>query len=500
MDYKEPSMKKFDQAFISVAILDDDLPISKCFIINDYLNLALIRSDTVIYTGSEVFKHCTRLLTTNDPSVLMKVRDARSIDELATLVPDKYVEGQLDPADEFWGHCSNLQAWAENDYDTGLLQSEIAFPLLKALVDEGDPVAVRVFRKEIVSRLKTNFLPTIEYLMNEDYLRYLNDGDRADLAIFFKDTLEYNPLVLYLYRNGYYTSIHHCNIQKIEEMFWSKVNQGIARLHDDLALQIAPIVESSSTIGNWARDDAGHWHNVEKVDTDKPYIKKNESWSLENIKAYVALFFERNIDPRAYSDILNLFFDSPRLFNINIYGDEIALIGHPVKVVSWWESLRKEEKLDFQGLAAFFSRFIPIIVNKEWPIYELMQKDIYVTSDMLILDDGYRYFQAEFADMIYNERANRHEWTKFHFFGRINPTKFPYLIHVLNPEVTKGMDLQTIVSNPSYFDKTDKVGYFIFDKDPFKQIKSYVISGTLPSESTVIDQKTENTPDDDTLS
>ncbi len=50
------------------------------------------------------------------------------------------------PIKEFWGHCSNLQAWAEYGYDTRLLHPNLAFPLLEKLATVGDPIAKKVFK------------------------------------------------------------------------------------------------------------------------------------------------------------------------------------------------------------------------------------------------------------------------------------------------------------------------------------------------------------------
>ena len=55
---------------------------------------------------------------------------------------------------EFWGHCSNLQAWVENNYDTRLLHRSFAFPLLLRLSQINDTKAILVFRDEIINRIE----------------------------------------------------------------------------------------------------------------------------------------------------------------------------------------------------------------------------------------------------------------------------------------------------------------------------------------------------------
>jgi len=39
----------------------------------------------------------------------------------------------IKPREEFWGHCSNLQAWIEFDYHPELLHSSLTIPILKRL-------------------------------------------------------------------------------------------------------------------------------------------------------------------------------------------------------------------------------------------------------------------------------------------------------------------------------------------------------------------------------
>nr|MDO8117051.1 hypothetical protein [Candidatus Sigynarchaeota archaeon] len=77
------------------------------------------------------------------------------------------------------------QAWAEHDYDTRLLHSNIAFPLLKELASAGDDKAARVIDAEIESRIRegntTTKIAIIESfgdrLRNPELLASLLDDD-----------------------------------------------------------------------------------------------------------------------------------------------------------------------------------------------------------------------------------------------------------------------------------------------------------------------------------
>ena len=81
---------------------------------------------------------------------------------------------EIPPETEFWAHCSNLQVWYENKYDTCLLHSELAFPLLKRLEEVGDLLAKRRFKEEIAKRFEDGYFPTIEFLLEEGYDEYLS--------------------------------------------------------------------------------------------------------------------------------------------------------------------------------------------------------------------------------------------------------------------------------------------------------------------------------------
>jgi hypothetical protein len=109
--------------------------------------------------------------------------EIESIDEAAEKL-DRSMEGtrhnvirRITPEEEFQGHCSNMQVWAENGYDTRILHRNLAFPLLKRLTEVGDPIAKRVFSEEIAIRLASNHPTVIQYLTHNGYLRYLNTDE-----------------------------------------------------------------------------------------------------------------------------------------------------------------------------------------------------------------------------------------------------------------------------------------------------------------------------------
>ena len=155
------------------------------FKINDYLTLKLEHSRTNIYVKGRLFNQCKYLLLDIPTSRVREYDNIGSIDEAADQL-DRSLEGnhssysyfrKITPETEFWGHCSNMQAWAENGYDTRLLHRNLAFPLLKTLVDAGDPQARKVFREQIALRIVSGYPSVVEFLSQQGYLTYLTKDE-----------------------------------------------------------------------------------------------------------------------------------------------------------------------------------------------------------------------------------------------------------------------------------------------------------------------------------
>lgn len=173
----------------------------KEFIVNDYISLKLQKNNTFIYIGDEKFHKCKYLLLNIPVDKITSFDEIQSIDEAAELL-DKSMEGhrnktiQISPEEEFWGHCSNLQVWAEHDYNTQILHSSLAFSILKKLVDRGDPKAKRVFKDEIAKRFNSGYTPVMLYLIKNGYLDHLTDQEFEVLIDKYEEVPEKITLIL----------------------------------------------------------------------------------------------------------------------------------------------------------------------------------------------------------------------------------------------------------------------------------------------------------------
>ncbi len=146
--------------------------------------LKLVKHDnrTRIYINNNQFMQCSYLLISipcnhsND--------DFESIDEIVDLYSNRNESDttMLTPDEEFMGHCSNVQAWVENGYDTRVLDSKLSFPLLKELARNGDEFAETRLREEIILRYKSRYRNVQIFLWDEGYMSMLTREQRQELS------------------------------------------------------------------------------------------------------------------------------------------------------------------------------------------------------------------------------------------------------------------------------------------------------------------------------
>jgi len=184
--------------------------------INEYITLKLENGRTHIYVNNRRFIQCIRLILNIQSTDVHLYDEIESIDEAVKVYnTNEFPRGLnfidqrqgLSPEQEFWGHCSNLQAWIEHEYDTRVLMSNVSFPLLRELTEAGDPLAKKVFREEIAQRLEGGYPSVVQYLINQGYIKYFSNSE-------FKTIIETTNLLINLssqpkmLRNFLVTCIH----------------------------------------------------------------------------------------------------------------------------------------------------------------------------------------------------------------------------------------------------------------------------------------------------
>lgn len=161
------------------------------FKINEYLELRLENGKTNIYVGGRLFNSCKYLLlnlTKNDNNNLEIIDSVDQAAENLDRSMEREYKHYISPETEFWGHCSNLHAWYESDYDTRILHRNLAFPLLKTLADAGDRTAKAKFKEQVALRLESGYPSVVLFLINQGYLNYLTEEEL--------DTILKNPTFL----------------------------------------------------------------------------------------------------------------------------------------------------------------------------------------------------------------------------------------------------------------------------------------------------------------
>lgn len=172
--------------------------------INQYITLKLEHGRTFIYVNGKRFIQCIRLILNIPKSDIHLYDEIDSIDEAAKLYESHLYQNRvirahigehlprniqnITPEQEFWGHCSNIQAWVEHDYDTRILMTNISFPLLRELTKAGDPKAKRVYKEEIALRLESGYPSVVQYLLTQRYIEVFNPEE-------FKTILETTKLI-----------------------------------------------------------------------------------------------------------------------------------------------------------------------------------------------------------------------------------------------------------------------------------------------------------------
>lgn len=140
--------------------------------VDEYITLKLEKGITNIYIKGKKFNHCKYLLLNLEVDKIPEYDNFDSIDEVFEYYSRENETSRvvLEPEQEFIGHCSNLQAWVENDYNVNILHTSLSFPLLIRLSYLGNSKAKIALKEEIAERLLSKNRNTVLYFLEMDYL------------------------------------------------------------------------------------------------------------------------------------------------------------------------------------------------------------------------------------------------------------------------------------------------------------------------------------------
>ncbi len=143
----------------------------KEFVINSHLTLKLENGKTIIYIDNEEFLICKTAILDIPKDIISEIKSIDDIIDVSKIVEkEDLAKYKITSLTEFWAHCSNLQIWAENEYNSDFLDSRLTFPLLKRLTEVGDRIAKKKFKEEIARRYAHGTYDTKSFLEFEGFL------------------------------------------------------------------------------------------------------------------------------------------------------------------------------------------------------------------------------------------------------------------------------------------------------------------------------------------
>lgn len=154
------------------------------YIINKYISLKLYREKTVVCVCDKIFLTCQKVVLNILVGDVNNYDFYSSIDQIiehSETFSSQIIPFSISPEEEFWAHCSNLQAWVENNYNTHILTYEISFGILNELSKKGVKRAQIILKEEIIERLKNSpkdVKPsTLIYFLNEGFISLLSQEE-----------------------------------------------------------------------------------------------------------------------------------------------------------------------------------------------------------------------------------------------------------------------------------------------------------------------------------
>ena len=270
------------------------------FQINEFIELRLEDGRSNIYVDNQYFRQSKYVLLRKTLVEIENegILDVDSIDELAGKL-DHSLKQKLPevidiPAEtQFWVHCSNIQAWAEHDYDSKMLHSNLSFPLLKRLTEVGDLKALRVFKDEIAERFASKHEPVSLFLIKGGYLNFFNDEELLTLAGLNREIFEDN--LMYVRKEFAYTYLGEDGkiIERLEKKYKTTFTPVSKRLFLELVEKNVFFVEN---------------RKIAKIDLSDFHILTipHEIFKLKSLDTLAVMYCALERVPRAISKLKNL--------------------------------------------------------------------------------------------------------------------------------------------------------------------------------------------------
>jgi hypothetical protein len=189
------------------------------FVISEHISLRLeekesqngTSKETNIYINDRLFRHCKSLILNIPVGETEHFEEIESIEKVVEKLKSaektgwEDVEYDISPEEEFFGHCSNIQAWYESGYDSRFLHYSLSFSLLQELAKH-EPYAKTVLKEEIVKRLASGHESVVNYIYESHLVLLLTHGEIVDALLQPEDVDTLSKLELALQQPVYIVS------------------------------------------------------------------------------------------------------------------------------------------------------------------------------------------------------------------------------------------------------------------------------------------------------
>ena len=209
------------------------------FIVNEYLKLQLEGTQTNIYVNDKRFLKCKYLMISIPHDEVGEWDHYKTMDEIikASGKEEDKKATTLAPEEEFKGHCSNIQAWVENGYDTAILDTRLSIPIIKeilvGLLENHNKEKAYVYPKDYWKQKFKRFFSDVVESLNDYFERsrknvytfgkfkFLHNVVFREKDIFFEPQEIAGSLLLREFYNRFIEKVRIDNIRR-KRNYWER--------------------------------------------------------------------------------------------------------------------------------------------------------------------------------------------------------------------------------------------------------------------------------------
>ena len=164
--------------------------------LNENIVLKLILDKTLIFVCGDLFITCQKTIIALAPTEFKDYDDFYEIDDIIDYYREEETKNKewkeqgvsISPEEEFWVHCSNMQAWVDSGYNSRVLSKSVSFPILIELSKREYSQFTAFLKEDLVQRIQSGSYNAIEYFMQEDFYRFFTQDEFFELLLCPEET------------------------------------------------------------------------------------------------------------------------------------------------------------------------------------------------------------------------------------------------------------------------------------------------------------------------